>query len=109
VAEAHAHQPFHPLQVRQDLILQPFGELPSLFIEQGTDFRGDGETGGHGDADVDHLGEARTLAAQEVPELLTPLGFLSSEKIDIFGHEALLFLSVGAYESSSTRIFEKSP
>ena len=90
VAEAHAHRLFHVFQVLEDLFFQTLGELHPLVIEEGADFRGNGEAGGHGYAEIDHLGEACAFPSEEVPQALPPFGLFSSKKIDILTHRFLL-------------------
>ena len=71
---------FHGLQVFEDLFLQALGELHPLLVEEGADFRGDGETGRHRYAEIDHLGETRAFPSKEVPNCSPPSAFFPPKK-----------------------------
>jgi hypothetical protein len=52
----------------------------------GADFGGDGEAGRHRQAKLAHLGQARTLAAQQVLHPAFAFGLAAAEAVDPFRH-----------------------
>ena len=81
VAELHAHRLFGLLQGRRRLRrvsdsgnLLPFGEV------DGAELGGDGEAGGHGQAELGHLGQVGALAAQQVLHRRIAFGALAGRR-----------------------------
>ncbi len=61
----------------------PLVDLAAVFVILGAGFGGDGEALGNGHADVGHLGQVGTLAAQQ----LTHLGVAFGEQVNVlFAH-----------------------
>ena len=61
----------------------------AILVVIGANFRGDGEAGGHREAEVRHLGEVGPLAAKEVAHRRLALGLAVTEGIDPFRHQSL--------------------
>jgi hypothetical protein len=59
------------------------GDLLPLVVVRGTHFRGDGEAGRDGDADLRHLGEVGPLAAEEFLHLAVAVGGAVPEEVDV--------------------------
>jgi hypothetical protein len=72
VAEPPAHALFQRLKVPVDRRVQAVGGLPVREV-MAAGGRGNGEAGRHGQAEICHLREVGTLAAQEILEVLVTL------------------------------------
>ena len=55
-------------------------------VEKGADLGGDGEPGGHGQAERGHLVQVRALAAEQVLHFAAALGAFGAEGIDPLRH-----------------------
>ena len=82
VAEALADGAFEVGDALPELLLQLGGEVAVEGVEGGADVRGDGEAGGHGDAEVAHDGQAQAFAAQEVALAVVAVGAGGAEEVD---------------------------
>ena len=70
IAEALAAGLLDPVHGLQHLVPQPLGKIASRAQVLDARFRGDDETRWHRQADAAHLGQARTLPAQQSPQRL---------------------------------------
>src|SRR5204862_5655422 len=83
IAEFSAHRLLHARQVLRDRALQLRRIRLVVRVKVGADLGGDGESGRDGDADVGHLGQARTFAAEDVLHLGVALGVAFAEVVDV--------------------------
>ncbi len=80
VAETPAHLRLERRQMLPDLRIQALGHRPGGQIRPAR-VRGDGEPRRHRQAEVGHLGEVRTLPAEQILEVLVTFG----EVVDVLG------------------------
>src|SRR5207344_580965 len=80
-----------PLEVLQDLLPEPVRPLAlgALAVDPG--LRGDGEAGGHRDAEVGHLGQLAALAAEQVPHHGRAFRPPGTEEVDVLRHRPRLY------------------
>ena len=69
-----------------DLLLQLRGILLAVLVKVIAHSRGDGETGGHRQADLGHLGETGAFAAEKIAPGSVTFRFASTEEIHPFFH-----------------------
>ena len=80
VAEALALGPLQHGQLLAHGIGEPGRVVPVVLVVPGADIRGDRETRRHGQSDAGHLGEVRTLAAEQVPHAGVSVGTLAERE-----------------------------
>ena len=83
VAELHPHRALDVADALADLLLQPCRPLVAVLAVVLTGLRGDGEARRHGQPDGAHLGQVRTLAAQERLHALVALGLAVTEDVHV--------------------------
>ncbi len=67
-----------------NLAVQGGGVGAVVVVVIGADFRGDGEAGRHGQADLGHFGEVGPLAPEEGLHLPVAVGLAVAEEVDVF-------------------------
>ena len=96
VAELLAKQLFHLGDGSRDFDVEILRQLAAGDIEFGADLGGDGEPRRHRHADVRHLGEVGTLAAEQVLHVLVSLGLAAAEEINaLYALSGCLGLGLG--------------
>jgi len=85
VAELVAHDFFHVGDAGLHLRLEFLGISLFVRVEIRADFGGDGETGGHGQADAGHFREIGALAAEEGLHRAIAVGLFVAPGVYVFG------------------------
>ncbi len=86
IAELGADQRFDMPDAGFDRRLEIDRILPIVIIEIGADFRGDGQARRDRQAEIAHLGEVGSLAAQQILHVGAPFGGTITEAVDPFRH-----------------------
>src|ERR1700675_407257 len=86
ISELLFRDAFELSDVIGDLLLQLRRMLLVVLVKVIASFRGDGETGGHRQADLGHLGETRAFAAEKIAPGSVAFRFTSTEEIHPFFH-----------------------
>ncbi len=81
IAELLAKQLLHLGDGKLDVGIEILREFAAGLVELGAHLGGDGEAGRHRHADVGHLGEVGTLAAEQVLHVFVTLGLAAAEEI----------------------------
>ena len=82
-AERAAHQGFQALQVRGHLVTETVRIGAPVLVERRAHLGGEREPRRHRDAQAGHLGEVRSLAAEQLLHVGPPLGGPVSEEVDV--------------------------
>jgi len=83
-AKLRAHDFFHVRDAGFHLALKFLRISFLVRVEVGANFRGDGETGRHGQTDACHFREVRTFAAEQRLHRAVAVGFIAAPGVNVF-------------------------